>query len=277
MSINARNFLDKIVQAIVILLAFIVFLPLFYILYVVIKNGISVINWHFLTSLPGSPGEEGGILNSIVGTGLLVLIAALISVPVGILSGIFIFEHRGKISDALSVVVGSIQGTPSIVIGILGYLWVVKPMRHFSALSGGIALSIMMLPMVVKATEEALLRIPRDIIEASYALGAGYTRTILKVVLPSAMQGIISGILLAISRVAGETAPLLFTAFGNRFVNLNILKPVDALPLLIFNYSMSPYEAWHKMAYGAALVLIVVVLGINLITKEFIQRWKVQF
>lgn len=277
MSVNTRNFLDKIIQAIVILLAFMVFLPLVYILYVVIKNSISVINWHFLTSLPGSPGEEGGILNSIVGTGLLILIAALISIPLGMLSGIFIFEHRGKISDVLSVVVGSIQGTPSIVIGILGYLWVVKPMRQFSALSGGIALSIMMLPMVVKATEEALLRIPTDIIEASYALGAGYTRTMLKVVLPSAMQGIISGILLAISRVAGETAPLLFTAFGNPFVNLNIFKPVDALPLLIFNYTMSPYEAWHKMAYGASLVLITVVLGINLVAKEFVQRWKVQF
>ncbi len=277
MSIRTRNFIDRIIHGVVVLLVFIVFLPLVYILYVLVKNGISMINWHFLTSLPGSPGEEGGILNSIVGTGLLILIAALISIPLGILSGIFIFEHRGKMGDILSGVVGSIQGTPSIVIGILGYLWVVKPMGHFSALSGGIALSIMMLPMVVKATEEALLRIPVDIIEASYALGAGYAKTMLKVVLPSAMQGIISGILLAISRVAGETAPLLFTAFGNPFVNLNIFKPVDALPLLIFNYSMSPYETWHKMAYGAALVLIIVVLGINLIAKEFVQRWKVQF
>ncbi len=277
MNVKTRNIVDKVMQGVVILLVGTVFLPLVYILYVVVKNGIGVINWHFLTSLPGSPGEEGGILNSIIGTVLLVVIASIISIPLGILSGIFIAEQRNSLGDILSSIAGAIQGTPSIVIGILGYLWVVKPMGHFSALSGGVALSIMMLPMVIKATEEALLLVPRDIIEASYALGAGYAKTMIKVVIPSAMHGIISGVLLAISRVAGETAPLLFTAFGNPFINFNILKPVDALPLLIFNYSMSPYDAWHKMAFGAALVLIIVVLGINLIAKEFVQKWKMQF
>ncbi len=277
MAHKLRNIMDKCFEWMVIIFVLITMIPLAFILITVVKNGISVIKPHFFISLPGAPGEFGGILNSITGTFILILIASLFSIPLGILSGIFMVENKGVLADVMGSIVGAIQGTPSIVIGILGYLWVVKPMGHFSALSGGVALGIMMLPMIIKATEESLRRVPDSIVEASYALGAGYTSTMFKVVLPAAMQGIVSGILLSLSRVAGETAPLLFTAFGNPFVNLNPLKPVDSMPLLIFNYSMSPYDAWHKIAWGTSLVLITVVLSINLIAKEFVQKWKVQY
>jgi phosphate transport system permease protein len=163
------------------------------------------------------------------------------------------------------------------VIGIIAYIWLVVSMGSFSALSGGVALGLMMLPVIITATEQTLKLIPGNLKEASLALGVSYPRTILKVILPAGLSGIVTGILLSIARVAGETAPLLFTAFGNPFMNLNVLKPINSLPLMIFNYATSPYPEWHTLAWGASFVLIVLVLGLNLFTKVVTKRWKVQF
>ncbi len=169
------------------------------------------------------------------------------------------------------------MGVPSIVLGIVAYVWVVKPMGHFSALSGGIALAMIMLPVVTLATEETLLLIPMSLKEAALALGVSYPRVILKVVLPSGMSGIVTGALLAVARGAGETAPLLFTAFGSPFMSVNVAQPMSSLPLMIFTYATSPYPQWHDLAWGASFVLLVFILVLNLITKLVTARWKVRF
>jgi phosphate transport system permease protein len=170
-----------------------------------------------------------------------------------------------------------LQGIPSIVIGMIAYTWVVLRMGHFSGLSGGVALGIMMLPVVIRTTEETLKLIPDSLREASLALGVPYYRTVLRVILPAALGGIMTGILLSIARIAGETAPLLFTAFGSPFMELNILKPVSSLPLMIFNYATSPYPEWHSLAWGASFVLVAFVLAMNFISKVVTSRWKVKF
>ena len=170
-----------------------------------------------------------------------------------------------------------LQGIPSIVIGIIIYLWLVKPFGKFSALSGSVALSFMMLPSIIKSTEETLKLVPYSLKEASWSLGVPYYRTMLLVILPAGISGILNGILLGIARVAGETAPLLFTAFGNPFLTFNIFKPIASLPLIIFNYAISPYEDWHRLAWGASFVLVSIVLILNILTKLIERRWKVQF
>lgn len=205
---------------------------------------------------------------------MLLIIALIFSVPVGIITGIFIAETKNKFTDFLRDFVNVLQGLPSIVMGILAYLWVVKPLGHFSALSGGVALSLMMLPLVIKSTEETIKMVPFSLKEASYALGANYVSTIFRVILPASISGIMSGILIGVSRIAGETAPLLFTAFGNPFINMNPLKPVESLPLLIFKYAMSPYENWQRIAWGASLILILMVLFLNIFTNVIIEKWK---
>jgi len=266
---------DKIFKVLIVSLSLISVIPLFIILFQIFKNGIKAINFEFFISLPKPPGEQGGgILNALIGTILLLIIALIFSVPVGIITGIFIAEIRNKFTNFLRDFVNVLQGLPSIVMGILAYLWVVKPMGHFSALSGGIALSLMMLPLVIKSTEETLKMLPFSLKEASYALGANYTSTVLKVLIPASISGIFSGILIGVSRIAGETAPLLFTAFGNPFINMNPLKPVESLPLLIFKYAMSPYENWQRIAWGASLILILMVLFLNIFTNIIIEKWK---
>jgi phosphate transport system permease protein len=254
-------------------------LPMFLILFFIMKNGISVINWGFLVSLPRPMGEAGGgISNALVGSGILVLIASLISIPLGILAGIYLSEYR-KVRFAyfsrLSVEI--LQGIPSIVIGIIAYIWIVLPMGSFSALSGGVALGIMMLPVIVMSTEETLKLIPDPLKEASLALGVPYPRTILKVILPAGLSGIVTGVILGIARIGGETAPLLFTAFGSPFMSLDIFKPVNSLPLLVFNYATSPYPEWHTLAWGASFVLVVFILSLNILAKMVTRKWKVQF
>jgi phosphate transport system permease protein len=278
-AVYRRIWADKLFKTLVIVLSFSSIVPMFLILFMIIRNGISVIDWHFLTELPKPVGEAGGgISNAIWGTAMLIALSFLFSVPLGVFAGIFLSEYRrGKLANVIRLGVEILQGVPSIVIGIIAYVWVVMPMGSFSALSGGVALGIMMLPVVVMATEETLKLVPDSLREASLALGVPYSRTILKVILPAGLSGILSGILLGIARVAGETAPLLFTAFGNPFMNFNILKPVNSLPLTIFNYATSPYPDWHALAWGASFVLIAFVLGLNLITKWVTKRWKVQF
>ncbi len=278
-SVRGRILKDKIFKFLVILISFTSILPMFLILFFITRNGISVIDWQFLTHLPKPVGEVGGgIYNAIIGTGILILLACLVSVPIGIAAGIFLSEYRkGKVVYCTRLSVKILQGIPSIVIGIIAYVWVVVPTGSFSALSGGVALGMMMLPVIVMATEETLKLVPDSLREASLALGVPYSRTVLKVILPAGLSGILSGILLGIARVAGETAPLLFTAFGSPFLNMNILKPIHSLPLMLFNYATSPYPDWHRLAWGASFVLIVLVLGLNLLTKLVAKRWKVQF
>jgi len=277
--IKLRMAKDMSFRAIVILLSFTSMVPFFLILFYILRNGLSTLSWEFLTELPKPVGEAGGgIANAIMGSFLLVTIASLPSIPMGIAAGVYLSEHKGnKLSYLLKLAVEVLQGTPSIVIGIIAYLWLVIWMGGFSALSGGIALGIMMLPVIVRATEETLVLIPDTLKEASLALGVPYYRTILKVILPAALSGIATGILISVARIAGETAPLLFTAFGNPFMNLNIIKPVNALPLLIYNYATSPYPEWHSIAWGASCVLVSLVFVFNLVTRIIARRWKVQF
>jgi phosphate transport system permease protein len=277
--VGLRILEDRMFLAGMLALSFAVLAPLFLILVYIIRNGITVVNWGFLTSLPAPVGEAGGgISNALAGTAVLIVLACAFSVPLGIATGIFLSEYRKRrLSYFVRLFTEVLQGIPSIVIGIIAYSWVVIHMGGFSALSGGVALGIMMLPVVVRSTEETLKLIPDSLREASLALGVPYYRTILRIILPAAMGGIMTGILLSVARIAGETAPLLFTAFGNPFMNLNIFKPMNSLPLLIFNYATSPYPDWHGLAWGASFVLVVFVLAMNFIAKVATARWKVKF
>lgn len=270
---------DKVFRALIAFLSLLSVVPLIFILYYIVKNGISSISWQFLVNLPKPVGEVGGgISNAIVGTIILVVISSAFSIPLGITAGMYLSEHRrGRLSYLVRLCVEVLQGVPSIVIGIIAYAWVVVPMKRPSALSGGVALGIMMLPVIIRTTEETLKLIPHSLKEASLSLGVPYSKTLLKVILPAGLSGIVTGVLLSIARIAGETAPLLFTAFGSNFMNLNILKPMNSLPLLIFNYATSPYDEWISMAWGTAFVLVVLVLGLNLTAKLISKKWKVQF
>lgn len=265
---------SKVISVALTFIAILSTIPFLLVLFFIIKNGIPVINWEFLTALPKPVGEPGGgILNALVGTVILILIALFLSVPLGITAGVYLSEHpESKIAFLSRLVSEILQGVPSIVIGIIAYLWVVKPMGHFSALSGGIALGIMMLPLVIKSTEEILKLIPHDIKEASLALGVPYYKTILKVIIPAGLSGILTGILAGVARISGETAPLLFTAFGNPFLNFDIFKPISAMPLLIFTYAVSPYEDWWSKAWGASCILVIFVLSLNVITRLLSRR-----
>lgn len=278
-AVGFRIVKDRLFQGLVVLLALAMIAPLLLILFHIVKHGIGAISWEFLTSLPRPIGDTGGgIAGALVGTILLIIIASLIAIPAGVLAGIYLAEQKtGKIAAGVRLCMEILQGIPSIVIGIIAYAWVVVTMGTFSALSGGVALAIMMLPVIVRATEETLKLVPENLREASLALGVSYWRTVLKIIVPSGLTGILTGILLAIARISGETAPLLFTAFGNPFMNLNVMKPVDSLPLMIFNYATSPYPEWHAKAWGASLVLVVFVLGTNFFAKVIAKRWKVRF
>ena len=278
-ALTRRIVADRIFQVVVVFLSFCSILPMFFILFFISKNGISSISWNFLTRLPAPVGETGGgIANAIVGSALLILLASVVAVPLGILTGIYLAEYRkDKFSYLSRLSVEILMGTPSIVIGIIAYVWVVKPIGSFSALSGGVALGIMMLPVIVMSTEETLKLMPDSLKEASLALGVSYPRTIMKVILPAGLSGIVTGMLLSVARIAGETAPLLFTAFGSPFMAANVFKPVSSLPLTVFNYATSPYPEWHALAWGASFVLLVFVLALNLIAKLGMRKWKVQF
>jgi phosphate transport system permease protein len=278
-NINYRINKSLFIKGLIIFLAFLITLPLVSIIYYVAKEGFSVINWNFFISVPKPVGEVGGgIANALLGSLLLVVVAAVIAIPIGILCGIYLSENgENKLSYWTRLAVDILQGVPSIVVGIVIYFWVVKPTGSFSGLSGSIALAIMMLPIVIRSTEETLKLIPSTLKEAGLALGLPYYKVMIKVILPVGMSGILSGIMLSIARVAGETAPLLFTAFGNPYLNTNIGKPMQSLPLLIFNYATSPYDEWHNLAWGASLVLLICILVLNLFTKLLTRRWKVQF
>ena len=278
-AVTARLRGDTAFRVLMLALSFIAIVPLALILVYIVVRGASSINWAFLTQLPKPMGEAGGgISNAIVGTVILIVIASVISIPLGILAGIFLSERsQSRLGTVARLSVETLMGIPSIVIGIVAYTWIVKPMGHFSSLSGGVALAMIMLPVITLATEETLLLIPMTLREAALALGVSYPRMITRVILPSGMSGILTGVLLAVARGAGETAPLLFTAFGSPFMAANIFKPMESLPHTIFYYATSPYPAWQSLAWGASFVLLVLVLTLNIITKLVTSRWKIQF
>jgi len=272
-------------KTIIIILAFACVIPLLAIFFYIIKEGITKINWHFIVNLPKPVGETGGgIANALVGSLLIVLCASVIAIPLGILCGIYLSENRStKLAYYSRLAVDIMQGVPSIVVGIIIYFWLVKPALPFtgkplgfSALSGSAALAIMMMPIIIRSTEETLKLLPDSLREAGLALGLPYHKVVMRILLPCGISGVLSGVILSVARVAGETAPLLFTAFGNPYMNTNILKPMQSLPLLIFNYATSPYDDWHDLAWGASLILLLWVLILNISTKLITRKWRVQ-
>jgi len=277
-NIKFRIVKSKIMQVVIIAFAFAITLPLLFIIFYIFRQGITKINWTFLTRIPKPVGElGGGIANALLGSVLIVFVASIIAIPFGILCGIYLSENKtSRLSYWSRLTVDVLQGVPSIVIGIVVYFWIVKTVGTFSAFSGSIALAIMMLPILIRSTEETLKLIPSTLKEAGLALGLPYHKVILRVIVPCGISGILSGVMLSIARIAGETAPLLFTAFGNPYLSTNILKPMQSLPLLIFNYATSPYDDWHDLAWGAALILLLTVLLLNIITKITTRRWSVQ-
>lgn len=276
--LNYRIAKNRGMRGIIILFAFACVIPLMLILIYIIKQGVGAINWNFITNIPKPVGEPGGgIANALIGTFIIIVVATIISVPIGILCGVYLSENKkSRLAQWAGTCVDVLQGVPSIVIGIVAYFWLVRPIGSFSAISGSLALAIMMLPIIIRSTEETLKMLPDSLKEAAYALGMPFHRVIFKVIIPCGFSGIISGVMLSVARVAGETAPLLFTAFGNPYIETNLLKPIQSLPLLIFNYATSPYKDWQTLAWGASLVLLILVLTLNILTKLMTRRWKVQ-
>jgi phosphate transport system permease protein len=247
---------------------------LFFILGYLIWNGGKDLSWSFFTHLPAPVGESGGgMANAIVGTLKLLLLAALFGVPIGLLGGVYLAEFGGRtVPFLVRYTADLMNGVPSIVMGIFAYALVVMPMHHFSTLAGGIALGIMVIPTVLRNTESFLRDVPRSLREGSFALGANKWRMIATVVLPAASRGILTGVLLALARVAGETAPLLFTAFGNRYWSPGWMQPTSSLPVVIYTYATGPYEDWHRQAWAAGLVLLGLVLVTNILVRTFLTR-----
>jgi phosphate transport system permease protein len=247
---------------------------LFFILGYLIWNGGKDLSWSFFTHLPAPVGEEGGgMANAILGSLKLLLLAALFGVPIGLLGGVYLAEFGGRtVPFLVRYTADLMNGVPSIVMGIFAYALVVMPMHHFSTLAGGIALGIMVIPTVLRNTESFLRDVPRSLREGSFALGANKWRMIATVVLPAASRGILTGVLLALARVAGETAPLLFTAFGNRYWSPGWMQPTSSLPVVIYTYATGPYEDWHRQAWAAGLVLLGLVLMTNILVRAFLTR-----
>src|SRR5450631_31839 len=243
--------------------------PLVAIFAYLIFKGASSLNLAFFTQAPKPVGESGGgMANSILGSGILLGVGSVIGVPIGISGGIFLaeFGRGGKLANTVRFTADVLNGVPSIVMGIAVYSLIVLPQKHFSALSGGVALGIMMIPTITRTTEEMLLMVPNAIREAALGLGVPNWRSVLSITLKTASPGIITGCMLAFARVAGETAPLLFTAFGNQFWSANLNEPIAALPLQIYVYALSPYDEWHRLAWAGALVLLVlIVVAVSLV------------
>jgi phosphate transport system permease protein len=241
---------------------FLVLLPLGAVFGYLVYKGIGSINWAFLTQTPKPVGEAGGgMANAIAGSAFILLIASVIGVPIGIGAGIYLAEYgRNQLGNVIRFTADVLNGVPSIVIGIVAYGIVVLSQGHFSALAGGVALAIMMIPTITRTTEEMLLLVPNAVREAAYGLGVSRWRTTLSITLRTATSGVITGIMLAFARVAGETAPLLFTAFGNQYWNWKINQPTAALSLQIFTYAISPFDEWHRQAWAGALILIVLIV-----------------
>jgi phosphate transport system permease protein len=269
-----RKIVNLVMLALTGLSTLIAIFVLFFILGYLVTNGGRYLSWSFLTQLPKPVGEPGGgMANAIVGSGKLLLVAALTGIPVGFLGGVYLAEFGGTAFCFLvRYTADLLNGVPSIVIGIFAYTLVVLPMHHFSALAGGLALGVMLIPIILRSTEDFLRAVPQTLREAALALGAPKWKTVATVVIPAAASGIATGILLSMARVAGETAPLLFTSFGNRFWSHGWNEPTSSLPVMIFTYAISPYDDWHRQAWAAGLVLLGLVLFANIAARLILSR-----
>ena len=268
-----RRVTDHAMTGIAVLTVIVVLVPLIAIFGYLLYRGLASVNWAFLTKMPRPPGEVGGgMANGIVGSGMILGIASLLGVPLGIGAGIYLAEYgRNRLGDAVRFTADVLNGVPSIVIGIVAYALVVLHW-HFSALAGGVALAIMMVPTISRTTEEMLLLVPQALREAAYGLGIPRWRTTLSITLRTATSGVITGVMLAFARVAGETAPLLFTTLGNEFWNLRLDQPTAALPLQIYKYAQSPYDDWHRQAWAGALVLILLIVSAIAAVRYAVRR-----
>jgi phosphate transport system permease protein len=269
-----RRMVERVMFAITVAATLVTVGILLFVLGYLVYQGGSTLSPSFFTNLPTPVGEAGGgMANALLGSAKLLFVAALIGVPVGFIGGVYLAElGSGRLAFWVRYAADVLNGVPSIVIGVTVYGLVVVPMGHFSTLAGGLALGIIMIPVTLRTTEEFLRLVPQSLREASLALGAPRWVTIVRVVIPAGMRGVVAGILLSLARVAGETAPLLFTAFSNRFWSDGWLQPTASLPVVIFTYAVSPYEDWHRQAWAAALLLLCLVLGSNVLARMILQR-----
>jgi phosphate transport system permease protein len=256
----------------------VVLVPLAFVLFFLVKEGIQAVNLDFFTHMPTPVGEPGGgMANAIVGTLMMSGLAAVMAVPIGVLSGIYMSEYAGtRFASLVRFAADTLNGVPSIVIGVFAYSVAVLPFKQFSALAGGFALGVMMIPIIARTTEELLLLVPGAMREGALALGATHARAVFSVVVPAALPGIITGVVLALARIAGETAPLLFTALNNRFFSTRLTQPISSLTVQVYTYATGPYADWHRQAWAGALVLLLLVLAINIgvrfLTRDRFQR-----
>ncbi len=273
-----RNFMNALMRGTAFLCALLVITPLMLVFYHLLSQGLGAINWDFFTQLPKPVGEAGGgMANAIVGTGILIGLASLLGIPVGVLGGIYLSEYGTSSANWwIRFAADVINGVPSIVWGMVVWAIVVVPMKGFSALAGGIVLGLMMIPLIMRTTEEVLQLVPNGYREAALALGIAPWRVTVRIVARTALKGIVTGALLALARIAGETAPLLFTAFGNQFWTHRLTDPIAAMPLQIFSYAISPYDDWHRQAWAGALVLLLFVflinIGVRVLTRDRLRQ-----
>jgi phosphate transport system permease protein len=269
-----RKFVSNFMLAMTGVCALVAVSALFFILGYLVYHGGTSLSWNFFTKLPAPVGETGGgMANAIVGSAKLLLLASLIGVPIGFFGAIYLAEFSGgTVAFIVRYAADLLNGVPSIVIGIFAYSLVVLPFKHFSTFAGGFALGLMMIPVTLRSTEEFLRAVPNALREGAMALGASKWKTIATIIVPAAYRGILTAILLAFARVAGETAPLLFTAFGNRFWSPGWSQPTASLPVMIFTYAIAPYEDWHRQAWAAGLVLLGLILVVNIVARSILAR-----
>jgi phosphate transport system permease protein len=269
-----RRLVSNVMVGLMILAVVVALLPLFFILFDLVIQGAGSLSVAFFTKMPAPAGEMGGgVAHAIVGTLLIVGTASLIGLPVGIAAGIYCAEYPGsRLTWITRFVADVLNGTPSIVVGVFAWAWIVAKQKHFSALAGSAALAMLMIPMVLRTTEEMIKLVPNSLREAALALGYPRWRTSLAIVVRTTMPGIVTGSLLAVARIAGETAPLLFTALGSQYMSLDLNQPMAALPLTVFTYATGPFEEWHRYAWAAALVLILVVFVLSVGARLAIRR-----
>ncbi len=264
-----RKLTDQVMTSVMFAAAMLAVVPLIVILYYVLVNGIGSLSPDLLTQDPNSPGRVGGgVRNAIVGSAIMVGLATAIGAPIAICCGIFLAEYgQNRLGTVLRFLVDVLAGMPSITIGLFMYALIVLPNKQFMAIAGALALAIILLPIVARITEEMVLLVPRSLREAAYALGAPKWRTVLGVVLPTAMPGIVTGLMLALSRIAGEAAPLLFTSLGNQFFGTDLFRPIDALPSRIYFYAVGPFDYWHEQAWAMSFLLVMFILVVSLVVR----------
>jgi len=269
-----RRIVSQVMTGLCVIAVLLALVPVVMIFAFVVTQGISSLDWNFFTKAPVPPGEVGGgMANSIVGSLIVCGLGAILGVPFGILTGIYVVESGGtRLASAARFAADTLNGVPSIVMGLFAYVIVVLPVKHFSALAGGFALGVMMIPLVARTTEELLRLVPTSLREGALALGATRGRAVFSVVLPAALPGIITGVVLALARIAGETAPLLFTAFNNRFWSTSLGEPISSLTVQVYTYAKSPHDDWHRQAWAGSLVLVSLVLVCSVLARLATRR-----